>query len=93
MHYSFYSKDALLTPTFKCLYGNRISFFVFWYFRCHHEYSIDESFNVQEREQTNKNSFSQKKEKEKIHSNGCVVLLANYGFISVDGDTEISFDM
>ena len=37
MYFSFYSKDALPSPTFKCHYGNGISF---WYFRCHHENSI-----------------------------------------------------
>ena len=34
MHYSFYSKDALLTPTFKCLCVDGISSFVFQYFWC-----------------------------------------------------------
>ena len=34
-----------------------------------------------------------KEKKEKIDSNRCVILLANYGFISVDGDIDISFDI
>ena len=64
MHYSFNSKDALLTPTFKCLCGSRISFFVFWYFWYHREYSTvstDKYFNVWERKQADKNSLIKKK--------------------------------
>ena len=68
------------------------SFFVFWYFHCHHIYSIDKSVNVWERKQADKNSLIKNKIK-KINSNVCVMLLANYGFVSVDGDVETSFDM
>ena len=67
-------------------------FFLFRYFSCHHEYIIDKAFNVWERRQVDKNSLSPKK-KEKINSNWCVMLSAIYGFISVDGDIEISYDM
>ena len=48
MHFSFYSKDALPSPTFKPFYSNGISF---QYFQHHHENIIDKLFNVWERKQ------------------------------------------
>ena len=70
------------------------SFFVFRHFWCYRKYSIGKLFNVWERKQADQNSLSQKKKKrEKINWNGYVILSANYGFINVDADVEISFDI